>query len=56
MKFVPILVHPCINQQCERMIWDRDVNAAINILTLGILRLKCFNRPEEFSRMTVAVS
>ena len=48
-------VRHCKNQQCVRMVWDRDVNASINILMFGILGLKYHSSPGKFQGCRLAV-
>lgn len=40
----------CDNHECDAAFWDRDVNAAINILMLLKCALLGLNRPPSFSR------
>ena len=41
-------VRHCTSHQCKFMVWDRDINGAINILHLGLLRLKHKLPPFQF--------
>jgi hypothetical protein len=43
-------VRRCINSACPRTLWNRDVNAAVNILRLFLHQVKGEGRPEPFTR------
>ncbi len=43
-------VRQCANTECNRNVWNRDVNAAINIINLYLYQAQGILRPLEFSR------
>ena len=42
-------VRLCTNTECSRILWNRDVNAAINILRLFLARVNGQAKPPEFA-------
>jgi hypothetical protein len=46
----PHSVRRCTNNECYRMVWNRDVNAAINILSLWLLGYVGDPIPKRFIR------
>jgi transposase len=43
-------VRLCRNTECRRILWNRDVNAAINILRLFLDWVEGRSKPPEFCR------
>ena len=43
-------VRLCQNRECKRILWNRDVNAAINILRLFLDWVEGKQKPDQFRR------